>query len=147
MCLSSSGNQNNRIILRCTKIRVCFKMQGDAISSGFACISRRFSAGLVGLSQGKSTQKCRQSRRNCASGILETHSNNIAKVLRTDIISITCTGFAGACGFPQRARLPARLGINTCQSGNSCRQARISAFPLFSRKILRFFATGSRIHA
>ncbi len=26
------------------------------------------------LSQGKSTQKCRQRRRNCASGILETHS-------------------------------------------------------------------------
>ncbi len=39
-------------------IRVCFK-----------------SAGLVGLSQGKSTQKCRQRRRNCASGILETHSS------------------------------------------------------------------------
>ena len=113
--------------------RVCFKMQGDAISSGFACISRRFSAGLVGssarktlqwrvfsgtsarktvqwtvfsgtsawktvqwtvfsedgsadprltgrqtpeASQGKSTQKCRQRRRNCASGILETHSSN-----------------------------------------------------------------------
>ena len=64
-------------------------MQGDAVSSGFACISRRFSAGLVGssarktaqwtvlrengpagprrtgrqtpeLSQGKSTQKCRR---------------------------------------------------------------------------------------
>ena len=79
-------------------------MQGDAISSGFACISRRFSAGLVGSSarksvqwtdfsengsadprrtgrqapepsQGKSTQKCRQRRRNCASGILETHSS------------------------------------------------------------------------
>ncbi len=50
-------------------------MQGDAISSGFACISRRFSAGLVELSQGKSTPKCRQRRRNCASGILETHSN------------------------------------------------------------------------
>ena len=60
-----------------TDSRVCFKMQGDAISSGFACISRRFSAGLVGLSQGKSTQKCRQRRRNCASGILETHSKEI----------------------------------------------------------------------
>ena len=57
------------------RLRVCFKMQGDAISSGFACISRRFSAGLVGLSQGKSTPKCRQRRRNCTSGILETHSN------------------------------------------------------------------------
>ena len=54
-------------------------MQGDAISSGFACISRRFSAGLVGLSQGKSTQKCRQRRRNCASGILETHSRVLRK--------------------------------------------------------------------
>ena len=41
------------------------KMQGDAVSSGFDCISRRFSAGLVGLSQGKSTQKCSQRRRNC----------------------------------------------------------------------------------
>ena len=50
-------------------------MQGDAISSGFACISRRFSAGLVELSQGKSTRKCRLRRRNCASGILETHSS------------------------------------------------------------------------
>ena len=100
------------------RLRVCFKMQGDAISSGFACISRRFSAGLVGSSarktlqwrvfsgssarksvqwtdfsengsadprrtgrqapepsQGKSTPKCRQRRRNCTSGILETRSN------------------------------------------------------------------------
>jgi len=40
--------------------RACFKMPGDAVSSGFDCISRRFSAGLVGLSQGKSTQKCSQ---------------------------------------------------------------------------------------
>ena len=69
-------------------------MPGDAISSGFACISRRFSTGLVGssarknvqwtffsengpegprrtgrqapeLSQGKSTWKWRQRRRNC----------------------------------------------------------------------------------
>ena len=51
-------------------------MQGDAVSSGFACSLRRFSAGLVGLSQGKSTQKCRQRRRKCASGILETRPNN-----------------------------------------------------------------------
>ena len=36
--------------------RVCFKMQGDAISSGFACISRRFSAGLVGSSARKTLQ-------------------------------------------------------------------------------------------
>ena len=62
-------------------------------------------------------------------------------------VSITCAGFAGACGFPQRARLPARLGINACQSGNLCRQAQISAFLSPSRKILRFCATGSRIHA
>ena len=59
---------------RHTFSRVCFKMQEEAISSGFACISRRFSAGLLAASQGKSTQKCRQRRRNCASGILETHS-------------------------------------------------------------------------
>ena len=57
-------------------IRVCFKMQGDAVSSGFGCISRRFPAGLVGLSQGKSTQECSQRCRKCASGILETHSRN-----------------------------------------------------------------------
>jgi hypothetical protein len=50
-------------------------MQGDAISSGFACISRRFSAGLLAASQGKSTPKGRQRRRNCASGIFETDSN------------------------------------------------------------------------
>ena len=55
-------------------------MQGDAISSGFACISRRFSAGLVGLSQGKATQKCSQRRRKCASGILETHSKPHAPI-------------------------------------------------------------------
>ena len=36
--------------------RVCFKMHGDAISSGFACISRRFSAGLVGSSARKTLQ-------------------------------------------------------------------------------------------
>ena len=57
------------------EIRVCFQMRGDAVSSGFGCISRRFPAGLVGLSQGESTQKCSQRRRKCASGILETHSS------------------------------------------------------------------------
>ena len=45
---------------RCTLVtvlsRVCFKMQGDAISSGFACISRRFSLGLVGSSARKTLQ-------------------------------------------------------------------------------------------
>ena len=35
-----------------------------------------------------------------------------------------------------------RFGKITAQSGNTCHQARISVFPLFSRKILRFFATG-----
>jgi hypothetical protein len=38
------------------QIRVCFKMQGDAISSGFAGISRRFSADLVGSSARKTLQ-------------------------------------------------------------------------------------------
>ena len=52
-------------------------MQEDAVSSGLGCISRRFSAGLLAASQGKSTQKCRQRRRKCTSGILETHSKQI----------------------------------------------------------------------
>ena len=70
----NSDKQNVQIIFeQC--LRVCFKMQEDAISSGFACILRRFSAGLLAASQGKSTQKCRQRRRNCASGIFETHSS------------------------------------------------------------------------
>ena len=59
-------------------------MPGDAVSSGFGCISRRFSAGLVGLSQGKSTQKCSQRRRKCASGILETHSK-VKDIIPDDI--------------------------------------------------------------
>ena len=36
---------------------------------------------------------------------------------RKALYSIECGGFAGAFGFPQRASLPARLGINTCLSG------------------------------
>ena len=51
-------------------------MPGDAISSGFDCISRRFPAGLLAVNQGESTQKCSQRRRKCASGILETHSRD-----------------------------------------------------------------------
>ena len=47
-------------------------MLGDAVSSGYDCISRRFSAGLLAVNQGKPTQKCSQRRRKCASGILET---------------------------------------------------------------------------
>ena len=54
-------------------------MQGDAISSGFACISRRFSAGLLAASQGKSTQKCSSRRRKCISPNLETHSRVLRK--------------------------------------------------------------------
>ena len=38
------------------RFRVCFKMQEEAISSGFACISRRFSAGLLGSSARKTLQ-------------------------------------------------------------------------------------------
>ena len=47
-------------------------MLGDAVSSGYDCISRRFSAGLLAVNQGKPTQKCSQRRQKCASGILET---------------------------------------------------------------------------
>ncbi len=68
-------NEKDLIMLIGFIERLLHNEEGDAISSGFACISRRFSAGLVGLSQGKSTRKCRQRRRNCTSGILETHSN------------------------------------------------------------------------
>jgi len=48
----NSYKQNVQIIFEQCVI-VCFKMQEDAISSGFACISRRFSAGLLAASQGK----------------------------------------------------------------------------------------------
>ena len=77
-------------------------MQGDAISSGFARISRRFSAGLVGLSQGKSTPKCRQRRRNCTSGILETHSNPLFYIQRinfTYLYTDAIVSLAVACGL------------------------------------------------
>jgi len=50
-------------------------MLGDTVSSGFDCISRRFSAGLLAVNPGKPTQECSQRRRKCASGILETRLN------------------------------------------------------------------------
>ena len=55
--------------------RVCFQSRSAAGSSGFGCISRHFSASLVGLSQRKITRKCSQRHRNCSAAILETRSN------------------------------------------------------------------------
>ena len=59
--------------------------------------------------------------------------------------------FADAFGFQKRASLPARLGIITCQSGLRPEnpqgfQQTAGLFPHW-RKILKFCANGTRIHA
>ncbi|MBR3272872.1 MAG: hypothetical protein IKF98_03045, partial [Clostridia bacterium] len=51
-----------------------------AVSSGFAFISRHFSAGLLAVNQGKVTPKCRQRRRKCGAAILETRPKLNLKV-------------------------------------------------------------------